>query len=372
MGVVCASRNGESCEPTVHKARSQNRQDVCGDLTKPICHCLRLLSFKGESLPRRIFITGAAGFIGSHLTDKLLDLGLEVVGFDNLSSGDRLNLAGAMKDSRFRFVQGDLADFEGTRRALGESELVFHLAADPEVNIGGEDPGSHFRQNLQATYALLEAIRKRGAPTRFVFASSSTVYGEASIVPTPEEYGPLLPISTYGATKLGCEALAAAYTQLMPLQVVIFRFANAVGTRAKHGVIYDFIVKLRRNPRELEVLGDGTQTKSYLHVDDCLDAILLSRDDAFWKKAVELYNIGSEDQANVVRIAEIVTEAMRLHNVHIRMTQPHGGRAWPGDVKKMQLDIAKIKRHGWEPKRNSEGAVRLAAEQLIQALGPNH
>jgi UDP-glucose 4-epimerase len=182
----------------------------------------------------------------------------------------------------------------------------------------------------------------------------------------------MLPISTYGATKLGCEALAVAYTQLMPLQVVIFRFANVVGARAKHGVIYDFIVKLRRNPRELEVLGDETQTKSYLHVDDCLDAFLLSLDDAFWKKAVEIYNIGSEDQANVLRIAEIVAEAMRLHNVHIRMTQPHGGRAWPGDVKKMQLDITKIKRHGWEPKRNSEQAVRLAAEQLIQALGPNH
>lgn len=233
-------------------------------------------------------------------------------------------------------------------------------------------PQLHFRQNLLATFNLLEAIRNRGAPTRLVFASSSTVYGEVSTAPTPEDYGPMLPISTYGATKLGCEALAVAYTQLMPLQVVILRFANVVGARAKHGVIYDFIVKLRRNPRELEVLGDGTQTKSYLHVDDCLDAFLLSLDDAFWKKAVEIYNIGSEDQANVLRIAEIVAEAMRLHNVHIRMTQPHGGRAWPGDVKKMQLDITKIKRHGWEPKRNSEQAVRLAAEQLIQALGPNH
>ena len=326
---------------------------------------------KGGSLPRQIFVTGAAGFIGSHLADKLLDLGLQVVGFDNLSSGDRLKLAGAIKGPSFRFVQGDLADFEGTRHALGECELVFHLAADPEVRVGVENPGSHFRNNLLATYNLLEATRTRGTPTRFVFASTSTVYGEASIVPTPEEYGPLLPISTYGATKLGCEALAVAYTQIVPLQVVVFRFANVVGARARHGVVYDFITKLRKNPRELEVLGDGTQTKSYLHVNDCLDAFLLSLSDAFWKKATEVYNIGSEDQLNVMRIAEIVTEAMHLHDVRIRTTQPHGGRAWPGDIKKMQLGIAKIKRHGWEPRRNSEEAIRLGAEQLIQELGPN-
>ncbi|TLM97912.1 NAD-dependent epimerase/dehydratase family protein, partial [bacterium] len=147
---------------------------------------------------------------------------------------------------------------------------------------------------------------------------------------------------------------------------------NVVGTRAKHGVVYDFIAKLRRNPQELEVLGDGTQAKSYLHVDDCLDALLLSLNDAFCKKAVEIYNIGSEDQLNVIRIAETVTKAMRLRNVRIRTTRPHGGRAWLGDIKKMQLDVAKIKRHGWKPKRNSEEAVRLAAEQLVQALGPKN
>ncbi len=317
-------------------------------------------------------VTGAAGFIGSHLVDRLVESGLNITGLDNLSSGYEANLTNAMKHQHFHFIEGDLLDVETTKRALGECELVFHLAADPEVRTGAQDPQSQFTQNLSATFNLLEVIRRRATPTRLVLASTSTVYGEASLIPTPEDYGPLLPISTYGATKLGCEALAAAYTQLIPLQVVILRFANAVGTRAKHGVIYDFIVKLRRNPRELEVLGDGTQTKSYFHVEDCRDATLLSLDDAFWKKDVEIYNIGSEDQANVVRIAEIVTEAMRLHNVHIRMTQPHGGRAWPGDVNKMQLDIAKIKRHGWEPKRNSEEAVRLAVEQLIQSLGPNH
>ena len=318
-----------------------------------------------RSLPRRILVTGAAGFIGSHLTDRLLDLHREVVGFDNLSTGNKVNLARAMEDSRFRFVKGDLLDLEATRHVLGKSELVFHLAADPEVRVGAEDPDRLFRQNLLATHNLLEAIRRRGLSTRLVFASTSTIYGEASVIPTPEDYGPLLPISTYGATKLGCEALAASYTQLLPLQVVIFRFANIVGTRARHGVVYDFLMKLRRNPLELEVLGDGTQTKSYLHIDDCINAFLMALDDRFWTNAVEVYNIGSENQTNVLTIMKIVTVAMGLKNVPVRTSEKPGGRAWAGDVKMMQLDISKIKRRGWRPRWNSDEAVRLAAEQLI-------
>jgi len=319
-------------------------------------------------LPRRVLVTGAAGFIGSHLVDRLVGLGREVAGFDNLSSGDKVNLAHAMEDPRFRFIEGDLLDLEATGSALGQSDLVFHLAADPEVRVGAEDPDSHFRQNLLATYKLLEAIRKRATPTKLVFASTSTIYGEPSVIPTPEDYGPLMPISTYGATKLGCEALAASYTQLLPLKVVTFRLANVVGTRARHGVVYDFIMKLREDPRELAVLGDGTQTKSYLHIDDCVDAFLMTLDDKIWRNAVEVYNIGSEDRTNVLTIVKIVTSAMDLKDVAIRTTAKAGGRAWPGDVKTMQLDITRIKRLGWKPKRNSDDAIRLAAEQLIQQL----
>jgi UDP-glucose 4-epimerase len=159
-------------------------------------------------LPERVLVTGAAGFIGSHLTARLLERGFDVVGFDNLSSGSSTNLADLLKNSLFRFVKGDLLDFDATKRVLGNCSLVFHLAADPEVRVGTQNPGSHFKENLQATYNLLEAIRKRNSPTRLIFASTSTVYGEASVIPTPEDYGPLLPISTYVATKLGCEALA--------------------------------------------------------------------------------------------------------------------------------------------------------------------
>jgi len=316
-------------------------------------------------LSQRVLVTGAAGFIGSHLTDGLLDHGREVVGLDNLSSGHRSNLAHALSDPRFRFFEADLLDIEATRRVLGQTELIFHLAADPEVRAGETNPGTHFKQNLQTTFNLLEAIRERGTPTKLVFASTSTVYGEASEIPTPEDYGPLLPISTYGATKLGCEALAASYTEISPLHVVSFRFANIVGSRARHGVLYDFIVKLRKNPRRLEVLGDGTQSKSYLHVDDCVAAFLMALDESFWRKAAEAHNIGSEDRTNVLTIGGIVAEVMRLKDVSLETTQSIGGRAWPGDVRTMQLDIHKIRRLGWKPKMSSTEAVTLAVKQLL-------
>jgi len=308
-------------------------------------------------------VTGAAGFIGSHLTDGLLRLGWGIVGFDNLSTGDITNLAYAMENSRFRFVEGDLLDVEAARRVLGECEMVFHLAADPEVRTGAWNPDSHFRQNLTATFNLLEAIRRRGDPTRLVFASTSTVYGEASVVPTPEDYSPLLPTSVYGATKLGCEALAASYTELLPLRVVIFRLANIVGSRGRHGVVYDFMNKLRKNPKELEVLGDGTQSKSYLLVEDCLNALLMVLDETFWQKPVGIYNVGSEDRISVLAIARIVANALGLKEPAVRTISSLGGKAWPGDVKTMQLDISRIKRLGWRPKRNSEQAIWLSAKE---------
>lgn len=317
---------------------------------------------------QQALVTGAAGFIGSHLVDQLLNKGWDVVGFDNLSSGRKENLGSANEFPQFRFIEGDLADLHNIRQALGECELVFHLAANPEVQRGSVEPSLHFQQNLLTTFNLLEAIRARGTHTKLVFASTSTIYGEPSIMPTPENYGPLLPISVYGSTKLGCEALAASYTQLLPLQVIIFRFANVVGPRARHGVIYDFILKLRRNPSELEVLGDGTQTKSYLHVRDCVDAFLATINDSFWETSVDVYNIGTAEQTGVLRIAETITQAMNLRNVTIRTTPGPQGRGWPGDVKTMQLDISKMERRGWKPKMNSDAAVRLATTELLSEL----
>ena len=310
-------------------------------------------------------VTGAAGFIGSHLTDRLLEGGWEVVGLDDLSSGNRANLTKSLKNTSFKFTEGSLFDLSTTKEVLGKCTLVFHLAADPEVQAGSQDPEHQLKQNLLTTFNLLEAIRTRKMATRLVFASTSTVYGEPDVIPTPENYGPLLPISVYGATKLGCEALISSYTQLVPLQAVILRFANVVGAHAGHGVIVDFIKKLERNRSELEVLGDGSQSKSYLHIDDCVDAFLLGLDDQFWHSNVDVFNIGTEDRTNVLEIAEIVTQAMKLGGVKVKTSPGPDGRGWAGDVKTMQLDITKIKERGWAPKRSSREAVRLACEQLL-------
>ncbi|MGA2973294.1 MAG: NAD-dependent epimerase/dehydratase family protein [Candidatus Bathyarchaeia archaeon] len=317
-------------------------------------------------MPKRILVTGVAGFIGSHLTDRLVDSGFEVVGIDNLSTGTADNLSHAITNPLFKFVKADLLDGGAIAQAIGECDLIYHLAADPEVRTGASDPSIHFTQNIQATFVLLEALRKRKTPTRLVFVSTSTVYGEPSVIPTPENYGPLLPISTYGATKLACEALASSYTELLPLQVLMFRFANVVGSRAKHGVLHDFINKLGNNPRELEILGDGTQSKSYLHIDDCIDAFMKALDDVLWDSAASIYNIGTEQRTSVLRIAEIVAQSMNLANVTYTTTQPQGGRAWPGDAKTMQLDISNMKKRGWQPRYSSDQAVHLASRQLTR------
>jgi UDP-glucose 4-epimerase len=313
---------------------------------------------------KRALVTGCAGFIGSHLVERLLQNEWDVVGVDNFSSGSKSNLNEADKYPRFHFIEGDIVDYATITRALRECELVFHLAANPEVQAGSEQPSLHFQQNLITTFNLLEAIRDRRSSTRFVFASTSTVYGEPSLIPTPEDYGPLFPISVYGSTKLGCEALASSYTQLMPVRAVIFRFANVVGARANHGVIYDFIRKLEKNPAELEVLGDGTQTKSYMHINDCVDAFLMTINESFWKTTVDVYNIGTDGQTNVLRIAQVVIDAMGLRDVRIRTKPGPQGRGWPGDVKVMQLDVRKIKSQGWKPKLSSDEAVTLAAREL--------
>jgi len=319
-------------------------------------------------MPRRILVSGAAGFIGSHLTDRLVDLGLETVGFDNLSVGRLTNLAHVTENPHFQFVKGDLMDPEAVRGVVGECDFIYHLAADPEVRTGAENPKKHIDQNLLATYNLLEALRERGTPTRMVFASTSTVYGEPSIIPTPESYGPLLPISTYGATKLACEALASAYTELLGLRVLILRLANVVGPRSRHGVIYDFINKLRANDRELEILGDGKQTKSYLHIDDCIDAHILALDDKLWSNRTDVYNVGSDDRIDVLSIARIVAETLNLNDVKFKLSKRTGERAWPGDVATMQLDSSKIRNRGWKSKLNSEGTIRKTGKQLKEEL----
>jgi len=314
---------------------------------------------------RSVLVTGGAGFIGSHIVDALMIDGAEVQVIDNLSNGTLKNIKRWLGHPSFKFIKGDLLNRNDVEAATEKCEAVFHLAANPEVRIGFSTPEIHFEQNVISTYRLLEALRRSGSSEIFLFTSSSTVYGDASEIPTPEDYGPLKPISIYGASKLASEALISSFAQTYGFKAIICRLANIIGPRSRHGVIYDFIRKLKSNPQELEILGDGTQTKSYLYIDDCVSAMLTILEKS--RRKVEIFNIGSEDWINVKKIAEIVTEEMGLKNVSFRFTGGvDGGRGWKGDVKYMLLSIERLKSLGWRPKLNSAEAVRKTAKEILK------
>lgn len=315
----------------------------------------------------KVLITGGLGFIGSHLVDAVMLQGLNVCILDNLSEGRLKNIREWLKDSSLTFMRGDLLDLHDVTKASRDCEVVFHLAANPEVRTSSVMPHIHFEQNVVTTYNLLEAIRKSRSNKTLVFASSSTVYGEPSKIPTPEDYAPLMPISVYGACKLACEALIIAFANTYGFKSIIYRLANIVGSGSRHGVIYDFILKLRKNPAKLEILGDGSQTKSYLHVSDCIEAMLLGLQKS--RRHVEIFNVGSEDQVDVKTIAEVVTREMGIKRVKFRFTGGvDGGRGWKGDVKKMLLDINKLKSSGWQPKYTGVQAIIKATREIMNEL----
>ena len=311
----------------------------------------------------KALVTGGAGFIGSHLVDHLIKNGREVRVIDNLSSGSMENLVQWNDDPRLELHEVDLLNGATLDGALRGCDEVYHLAANPEVNAKNASPEDHFRQNIEATYNLLEAMRRSGGQKFIAFTSSSTVYGEAEAIPTREDYGPLVPISLYGASKLACEALLTAYAAMYGFRAIIYRLANVVGPRSNHGVIYDFVQKLRDSPDELEVLGDGSQSKSYLYIDDCITGIMNGIERG---NRVDIYNIGSWDRTNVLEIAETVKDEMGLNEARIRLTGGiDGGRGWKGDVKVMQLDMNELRSVGWTPKYGSAEAVRLTARSVI-------
>jgi UDP-glucose 4-epimerase len=314
-------------------------------------------------------VTGGTGFIGSHLCDSLAKHNWEITILDNFSAGSLENIQHLLKQmpQKVKLLEGDCTNAIHVKKALKNVDMVFHFAANPEVRLELSDPQTCFQQNVYATYILLEQLRNSPKTHTIVFASTSTVYGEPKTVPTPENYAPLQPISLYGASKLACEALISAYTYNYSFKTIIYRLANIVGARSKHGVIHDFTQKLNRNPKKLEILGDGTQTKSYLYITDCIQAMLTGLEKS--KRQVEIFNVGSEDQINVKTIAQIIIEEMKLKNVKLTLTGGvDGGRGWKGDVKNMLLDISKLKSLGWKPKFSSKQAIGKTTKHAITKL----
>ena len=307
-----------------------------------------------------VFVTGGAGFIGSHLVDKLIERGDTVTVYDNLSSGKNQFIQHHLNRSDFTFIKDDLLNLDHLTKAIADHDVVFHMAANPFVRLGEEQTDLDLQQGVIATYNVLEAMRLNNIK-KMVFSSSSVVYGETTAETLPETFGPSLPISLYGAGKLGGEGLISAYCGTFDFQAWIFRFANIVGLRGTHGVIVDFIAKLRKNPKELEILGDGKQQKPYLHVLDCVDAILYGFDHA--DEHINLFNIGCDSNTTVTRIAELVVEEMGLQNVSFKYTG--GKRGWKGDVPRFQLDTTKLKRLGWTATRTSDEAVRKAIQETL-------
>jgi UDP-glucose 4-epimerase len=324
-----------------------------------------------KSLVRKMkaLVTGGAGFIGSHLCEFLMRHGWDVTVLDNFSSGSIKNLRHLLDEDspKFQLVRGDCTIPRHVKKSLKDTDVVFHFAANPEVRTEMCDPVTCFRQNIYATHILLECIKNCHYISSVVFASSSTVYGDASVIPTPEYYSPLEPISVYGASKLASEALIMAYAHTYDKKAVILRVANVVGSKSERGVICDFIKKLRQNPSRLEILGDGSQTKSFLLVDDFVMATLKAYETA--KTRVEVFNVGSKDQIMVKDIAELVVDEMGLTDVGFNYANAvEEGRGWKGDVKNMLLDITRLEARGWKPVYKSEEALRLAAKWYLNAL----
>ncbi len=289
-----------------------------------------------------------------------VDLNARAVGALRRSLGERAPVALlSVGDSRKPMALG---------RLLGGSEVVFHLAADPDVRNSTNHPFEHFDQNVMGTLAVLEGCRKHDV-SRIVFPSTSTVYGDAKVVPTPESYAPLRPISVYGAGKLACEGLLSSFSATYGIDAVVLRFANVVGPGATHGVIPDLVDKLKRDPKRLEVLGDGRQRKSYIHIDDLIRGILKAEGRA--PKGFQVYNVGSADTLVVDRIAGAVIRAMGLGRVEIVHKPAPGGRGWAGDVKVMQLSIARLGKLGYRPQYSSAQAVEAAARAVAaERAGP--
>ena len=309
---------------------------------------------------KRYFVTGGAGFIGSHLVDRLLAEGHGVTTYDKLDLGPSEWLERAQQNPRFSLVHADMLDLDTLTRAMAGHDVVCHLGANTDIPGGAADPQLDLKNCTIATSNVLEAMTANGIG-KLLFASSAAVYGETPVQPTPEDVGPLLPISPYGAAKLACEGLISAYCHLHDIQAWMFRFANVVGGRMGHGVIFDFVRKLQKDSHVLEILGDGEQQKNFFLVDDCVDGILFAFHHAKGEPCA-VFNLGSESSLKVTDVARITVEEMALPETEFHYTG--GRRGWPGDVPVYFHDVSKMRELGWTAKHGAVEAVRIAVGRL--------
>ncbi len=308
----------------------------------------------------KVLVTGGAGFIGSHLVDELVRLGHEVVVYDNFSTGFRQHLDQALNTGRLKLIEGDILDSSKLKSALEDVSTVFHLAANADVRGGIVNTAIDVEQNILGTHRVLEAMRAQSVG-EIVFTSSAAVYGEPDRFPTPESQ-PLIQTSLYGASKLAAEAMIQAYGEYFGIRSYCFRFVSWIGERYSHGVVRDFVQKLMSNPKELEILGDGKQRKSYLHVADGVRGIFSAIENL--KDLKNILNLGHVEYMNVKDVANIICQEMGLTNVVYRFTG--GPRGWLGDSPFVLLDISKIREAGFQPQISIEEGVRRTVRYMLE------
>jgi UDP-glucose 4-epimerase len=308
----------------------------------------------------RYFVTGGAGFIGTNLVEKLLSEGGEVVAYDNLSTGRKRHLDAFLTNPRFTFLEGDVLDASALTEAIARADVVFQLAANSDIRYAAANPDVELQQSIVATFNVLKAMHHNSV-SNIVFTSSSTIYGDLGERVLPEDFGPPMPISFYGAGKLAGEGLISSFCHMCDMKGWIFRFANIVGTHLTHGVIFDFIRKLRKDPSQLEILGNGKQTKPYLHVTECVGGMLWGLRNS--DQEVSIFNLSPPDAISVDEIARTVVEEMGLKNVAFTYTGGEGG--WKGDVPRFRLDGGRLRKLGWQPTMSSGDAVRRAVREAL-------
>jgi UDP-glucose 4-epimerase len=311
------------------------------------------------------FVVGGAGFIGGHLVDRLLASTTveRVTVYDNFTSGREWHIAHHASDPRLTTLHRDAQDLESMREAMAAHDVVVHLASNPDIARAMTEPRVDFDEGTLLTFNVLEAMRTAG-PARILYASGSGVYGDLGELEVDEDHGPLVPISTYGASKLAGEGMISAYCAMFDISACVFRFGNVVGPRQTHGVGFDFLRKLLADPRQLEILGDGSQSKSYIHVEDVLDAVLLA--EAATREGLRIYNVATGDYITVREIADIAVECAGLALGDVQYTFVGGNRGWKGDVPVVRLNTGRIRGLGWRCARSSEQALRDAMGRMVE------